>query len=127
LPCSILVVEDSEDLRDATRALLEEHGNRVSCASNGREALGWLLANEPPCLILLDLSMPEMSGWELAEIMARHPTLSGIPVVIMTASTSASGATLRATAFLRKPFSVDALVGATQHCLRHAGIERATE
>jgi CheY-like chemotaxis protein len=115
-----LLVEDSEDVREWACALLEEHGNTVGCAANGREALDWLSTNEAPCLILLDLHMPEMNGLELAQALSEHPTWSEIPIVVMTASNMADGLDLRAREFLRKPFEIDRLLRTTQYCTRHA-------
>jgi CheY-like chemotaxis protein len=115
-----LLVEDSEDVRESACALLEENGNTVSCAANGREALDWLSANEPPCLILLDLNMPEMNGFEFAEELSRHPSWSEIPIVVMTASSTARGLELRAREFLAKPYAIEKLLRTTRHCARHA-------
>jgi CheY-like chemotaxis protein len=118
-----LLVEDSQDVRESACALLEENGNTVSCAANGREALDWLSANEAPCLILLDLHMPEMNGFEFAEALARHPTWSEIPVVVMTALSAADGLELRAREFLPKPYAIERLLRTTRHCARHASPE----
>jgi putative two-component system response regulator len=115
-----LLVEDSEDVRDWACAVLEENGNTVNGAANGREALNWLSTNDAPCLILLDLQMPEMNGLELAEALSKHPVWSEIPIVVMTASSMADGLELRAREFLRKPFDIDRLLRTTQHCTHHA-------
>jgi CheY-like chemotaxis protein len=102
----VLVVEDERDLRETVSELLESDGYTVLQAENGREALD--LANAtPPCLILLDLMMPVMSGWQLMKALAEDGRLSSTPVVIVSASHEAP---LGADAFLAKPFDIDALL-----------------
>ena len=81
-PCGgILVVDDDPDIRDSLREVLEDEGYDVSCVGNGREALDHLKAASPrPCVILLDLMMPVMDGWQfrkeqkqLEPEIAEHP------------------------------------------------------
>jgi len=80
----VLVVEDDVDCRESLRYFLEKDGLDVSCAANGREALE-LLRDEPlPDLILLDLMMPVMSGWEFLAERQAQPELAGIPVMILS-------------------------------------------
>ena len=62
----ILVIEDDADTRESMRRLLEQCGYSTMCAADGREALS-LLNDELPCLILLDLRMPEMDGWQFRQ------------------------------------------------------------
>jgi len=81
----VLLVEDDEAAREATRRMLDKLGFRAAEATNGREALGWLEANPPPSLILLDLMMPEMDGFAFLEAIKGNPGLCHIPVVVLTA------------------------------------------
>ncbi len=83
-PCPVLLVEDDPPTRALTRKMLEKEGWKVSEAANGREALE-SMERERPRLILLDLMMPEMDGFEFAERVRRHPEWHSIPIVVMTA------------------------------------------
>jgi len=99
----ILVVEDEEVLRDALEPLLEEEGYEVSVAENGREALSRLHTESLPDIIVLDLKMPVMNGWEFRTIQKDDPKLGRIPVVAVSGDGSAQAAAVSAQAFLRKP------------------------
>jgi CheY-like chemotaxis protein len=79
----VVVVDDDVDVTGAVGGAVAECGYRVSIASNGREALA-LLAVEIPCLILVDLMMPVMSGSALIQAMRSDPALERIPCVLMT-------------------------------------------
>jgi CheY-like chemotaxis protein len=80
----ILLVEDDADTRDSMRRLLELWGYRVLCAADGREALS-LLSGELPCLILMDLRMPDMDGWQFRQQLWQEPRLATIPVILISA------------------------------------------
>jgi len=81
----VFIVEDDPSTRDATRRLLERLGLTVAEASNGLEALRWLDGHPAPSLILLDLMMPIMDGFEFLEELQRRPGLRNVPVVVLTA------------------------------------------
>jgi signal transduction histidine kinase/CheY-like chemotaxis protein len=81
----ILVVEDDPSTRDAARRVAEKLGLAVAEAVNGLEGLRWLDGHPPPALILLDLMMPVMDGFEFLEEMQRRPALQNVPVVVLTA------------------------------------------
>ncbi len=114
----ILVVEDDCTIRETIAELLQEEGYGVTCAGNGVEALAALAHEEAPGLILLDLMMPVMNGWELRDALSHDPRLSRIPVVVVSAGTAAdAAASLGADAFLPKPFEITALLDAVgRHC-----------
>jgi len=99
----ILIVEDDADLQMALLEGLKEEGYQVRAAPNGLEALAELLSDEEerPNLILLDLMMPLMNGWQFLDERIHYPGLSNIPVLVLTASTDARPA--QAAAVLRKP------------------------
>jgi len=83
---SVLIVDDDRDCRETLAVILEHHGYSVATATNAREALA-LLRNTPhPGVVLLDLMMPVMNGWELVAVMAEDCALTGIPVVIISGS-----------------------------------------
>jgi signal transduction histidine kinase len=106
----VLVVEDEEVVRDALEPLLEEEGYEVSLAENGREALRRLHTESLPDIIVLDLRMPVMDGWEFRTIQKDDPKLGHIPVVAVSADGSAQAAAIAAQAFLRKPVDAQTLV-----------------
>lgn len=81
-----MVVEDDADIRDCVQMILEDEGFEVVTAANGAEAEAELAAMDEPCVMLLDLMMPVMSGWELLEHLARDGKLDGLHVVVISAS-----------------------------------------
>ncbi|HJW37983.1 MAG TPA: response regulator [Candidatus Udaeobacter sp.] len=83
-PCPALMVEDDPATRELTRAILEKEGWMVSEAENGRAALA-CMERERPSLILLDLMMPEMDGFEFVDRVRQHPEWRSIPIVVLTA------------------------------------------
>ena len=108
----LLLVEDDRDLREALCQLLNDSGYDVVCAENGREALEYLAGAPPPCVVLLDLMMPVMNGWEFRAEQSKNQRISDIPVVVVTADGRAD---LKALAlgvddYLRKPIQIDRLL-----------------
>jgi CheY-like chemotaxis protein len=112
----ILLVEDDEATRTAMALALELQGFTVDAAANGQEALDLLRAAAQPCLILLDLMMPVMDGWQFRDEQRQDPALAAIPVVVVSADGSVpqKAATLGATDYLQKPVDVDQLVNTVQ-------------
>ena len=82
---SILIVDDDPGFLKWVAAALAAHGYRVATASDGREALARLRESGPPSLILLDLLMPGVDGWQFREAQLQDPALASIPTVVMTA------------------------------------------
>lgn len=81
----ILIVEDDPAICDAYRIVLEQEGYEIVTAANGKDALAKLKNGAPlPHLILLDLMMPVMNGWEFLEARRADPALVGVPVVALT-------------------------------------------
>jgi signal transduction histidine kinase/DNA-binding response OmpR family regulator len=83
-PCPVLVVDDEAAMRSLTRSMLEKEGWAVSEAPNGIVALE-VMKRERPSLILLDLAMPEMDGFEFAAEVRKHPEWRSIPIVVLSA------------------------------------------
>jgi CheY-like chemotaxis protein len=81
----ILIVEDDADLREALCDILRDEDYAVTSAADGQEALDRLRRDERPSLILLDLTMPVMNGWQFRAEQRRDPDLSEIPVLVLSA------------------------------------------
>ena len=96
---------------------LQLAGISVLSASNGREALDILESADAPCLILLDLMMPVMDGWEFRQALSSDPQRSRIPVVVVSAMTEDVAASIGATAYLPKPVDIDRMLDVVcEHC-----------
>lgn len=103
----VLLIDDDDATVEALRLLLEGAGHRVSTAENGRVALERLREPEPCCVILLDLMMPVMNGYEFREAQLKDPNLASIPVIVVTDDGLAreKASQLRSDLFLQKPLS----------------------
>jgi CheY-like chemotaxis protein len=99
---TILLVDDDDQLRASFAALLETQGYAVVHAANGRSALSYCIDHAAPSAMVLDLDMPDMTGWELLAVVRCYRRLADIPVLIVSASPIAEAA--RAVyPYLRKP------------------------
>ncbi len=120
----ILIVDDDNDLRAMLRLALEHEGYEASCAANGREALALLRASgNRPCLVLLDVMMPVMNGWDVLESIAKDRALQEIPVVVMSGHLRDRRERERASRapgmFLQKPISLDKLLSVVSQFCSH--------
>jgi signal transduction histidine kinase len=113
----ILLVEDDHAIRDVMLSLLEDEGYLVLTAQNGQEALDALRTAAAPDLIILDLRMPVMDGWQFRAVQKGDPALAGIPVVAVSADGSPQAAAIDAAAYLRKPLNADTLLEAISRIL----------
>jgi two-component system chemotaxis response regulator CheY len=115
----VLVVEDDESLREVMSWTLSDSGFEVAAVENGAEALAFVTAN-PPKLILLDMRMPVMDGWEFARRYRSSPGPHA-PIVVVTAAADARGlaAQIEANGFLEKPFDVEELITIVQSYLNN--------
>lgn len=100
----VLVVDDDRELRDTLTAVLEHEGYEVRCAENGAQALA-IMQRSNPAAVVLDLSMPVMSGWELLQIVHDDLDLCRVPLIVLSGMRAPAGVT-----YLLKPVSVDDLV-----------------
>jgi CheY-like chemotaxis protein len=110
---TVLVVEDDREVRDAIAEVLADSEYKALAASNGVEALQRLRsASIRPCVILLDVMMPGMDGWEFRAEQERDPAVKDIPVILLSAHTDvkSAAAQMNAAGFLAKPIAVDALL-----------------
>jgi CheY-like chemotaxis protein len=101
----ILVIDDNVECREIMRFLLESDGYSVVRTADGQEALDWLHQNELPCLILLDLSMPVMDGWQFRHEQQQDPVLTSIPVLLLSGEVNLSehAATMHTAGYFTKP------------------------
>lgn len=108
----ILIADDDPDVRESLRLLLEMQGYVVDEARNGREALLRLNITAPPSLIVLDLMMPVMDGWQFRRAQLENPVLASVPVVVISAVPAHLQRTneLAALRVFAKPFDYDALL-----------------
>lgn len=110
---SVLIIEDEPGVRETIKDILEMEGFAVTTAENGEEALKLLQASQHPCLILLDLMMPVMNGWQFLEALKKdhQHVLATIPVVVVSAVADlASVQQQYACRIMKKPVSVATLV-----------------
>jgi CheY-like chemotaxis protein len=112
----ILVVEDSDDLRATLRDLLEDEGYAVLTAANGIEALEVLAAGVRPGIILLDLMMPVMDGWEVLAAMQEDAELATLPVLSLSASREPGPTAPNVRGSLSKPMATEALLAEIRRC-----------
>ena len=115
--CPVLIVEDDDDLRDMMAQMLTIEGFNAATAANGREALDYLHSTGRPSVILLDLMMPVMDGWEFRRQQKADPELAPVPVIVLSALDPPRAATVDADAFLKKPLDFDRLLELVRdHC-----------
>jgi CheY-like chemotaxis protein len=113
---NILLIEDESDIRTILKDALEWEGYRVYTASNGKEGMETLLEMPTPCLILLDLMMPVMNGWEFANALQTDRAYVDIPIVALSAFSDPEKK-IRAQGFIKKPVDLDFLLGLVrEHC-----------
>ena len=113
----ILVVEDESGQREALAEVLSRLGYEVQCAANGSEALELMRRSESlPGLILLDLMMPVMDGWEFRAQQRRDRALAHVPVVVLSALDDAAKKAVQdgAAAFVSKPLHWQALLSVVE-------------
>jgi CheY-like chemotaxis protein len=115
----VLVVDDDPDLLEVTSFALENEGFGIETARHGEEALRRLRVGKPPAVVLLDLMMPVMNGWQFLEEVAKVPSLKAIPIVVLTAAVrvEVSGAV----EILYKPVELGLLIEVVERHARGAG------
>lgn len=108
----VLVVEDDPNLREVFSEVLESEGYRVHVAADGAQALAVLENGATPCVVLLDLRMPTMTGWDLAGRLRSTDRWSEVPIVVVAAHylVADEARKIGADAWLQKPVSLDRLV-----------------
>jgi DNA-binding response OmpR family regulator len=120
----VLIVDDIADNLFLLKAFLESEGFNVEVADNGTSALEKMQLF-PPHLVLLDVMMPDMNGYQLTQAIRRNSRFSALPVVLITAHIEAcriKGLAAGATDFVRKPLDFEELLSKIQSLLAHRGL-----
>jgi CheY-like chemotaxis protein len=109
--CSVLVVDDDDEIRELLRVALEGEDYHVACAGNGREALNHLRSHADTCLILLDLMLPVMDAADFRTAQLQDRSLAWIPVILMSGAPDSErlARELGARRLIRKPLDLDAV------------------
>lgn len=116
----VLIVDDLPDNYLLLQTVLEDAGYQVEVADNGHSALE-KIASHPPDLILLDVMMPDMNGFEVTRRIRQDPSLPFIPILLVTSysePTPADGFDVGADGFIRKPVDIDNLLTRVQEILQ---------
>ena len=108
----IMVVDDDPDQTHTLKQLIEETDNQyqVVCATSGMRCLNYLVKNEAPDLILLDIMMPKMNGWETFKKIRSQEDWRDIPIIFVTARTddfAEKAGHFLGTEYIRKPFDIN--------------------
>jgi CheY-like chemotaxis protein len=109
--CKVLVVDDDADNRDLMSELLEREGYFAAVAANGAEAIALLESGLDPDLILTDLVMPTMSGWDLCETLKKTPAWRSIPIIVLCGMAADQRGKLQVEDALEKPIDLPKLIG----------------
>jgi two-component system, chemotaxis family, chemotaxis protein CheY len=119
---TVLVVDDEPAIRQLLDDVLSAEGHAVLSATDGRHALDQLHSGARPCVILLDLMMPLLDGWQLAEQLRDDPELRTIPFAVIAANPryEADAYRIGAAAWLGKPLEVSTLLETVEHLCRAA-------
>lgn len=119
---TVLVVDDDPGIRESVREVLDSEGYRILEAADGREALLQLDRLTERCVVLLDLTMPRMNGFEVLAELSRRGQADRTPVLVMSANAQLRDLDFpQVVALLRKPFELDELLRWVEVCSRPAG------
>ena len=114
---TVFIIEDDVDTRDMLARFLELEGYHVEAASNGRQALDRLSNGTPASVIVLDLMMPVMDGWEFRRHQIEDARLKDIPTIVVSAAGRDRLSKISANAYLTKPVDMDKLLEhVSQYC-----------
>ncbi len=118
---TILIVDDHADVRDGMRYMLEAEGYVVQTAGNGLDALALLFAGSRPCVIVMDMTMPVMNGFEFREEQLKHPDIAQIPFIAYSAviDVQTHARHLHAAAYLEKPIAFEHVLSIIRQYCNH--------
>ena len=121
----VLVIDDDRDLLQVLSAMLQACGYDVTAVPNGAKALEHLAQSDPPDLIVLDMMMPVMDGWQFRIEQRRDPRLAAIPVLVLSADSTPKAVAVDADGFLQKPFDTPVLLRTVSELVRASQEQRA--
>jgi CheY-like chemotaxis protein len=124
-PRRVLVVDDEPAVRVTLSGFLEKAGYVVESASNGQTCLRVLQRAPAPDLLVLDLMMPVLTGFEVLAVMRAEPALAAIPVIILTATPGHTAKDLHVDAVLKKPFDMADVQASIHVALASRGSRKA--
>jgi CheY-like chemotaxis protein len=121
----LLVVEDNEVAREGLAAILRREGYAVALATDGQQALDYLVGNPAPDLILLDMLMPVLDGWHFLDQLRRSGRLGSVPILVTTGTilTQEWARDHGCAGFIKKPIDAESLLEEIRRCLE-AELER---
>ncbi|HML25043.1 MAG TPA: response regulator [Aggregatilinea sp.] len=124
---TVVCIEDEPEMIDLVKLILSRQGFNVLGAGSGREGLA-LVAEKRPDLVLLDLMMPDMDGWEVYQQMRADEHMKSIPVIVVTAKAQSIDKVLglhiaKVNDYITKPFGPSELLSSVVRVLKEAGIE----
>src|SRR5262245_53189167 len=121
-PRRVLIVEDEDDSAELVGQVLSEAGYDTERVTDGHAGIERLMQDPLPSLILLDLHMPVMDGWEFRLRQQASPRCADVPVIVVSADSTAEATAIEVDYFLRKPFTVQTLEDTVRNAF--AGLER---
>lgn len=128
MPGRVLVIDDEEDIRSLIAMILEEAGYEMLFAVNGEDGLH-LLVDHGADLVILDVMMPGLTGWEICERIKSDPRYTAVPVLILTVRSMLRDQEIaqctRADGFLNKPFEINELLEATARLIAGSSLPSA--
>jgi CheY-like chemotaxis protein len=121
---TVLVVEDEVELCEIMCQALELSGYAVIGARDGKDALDKVDGIDSLCLVILDLLMPEMNGWEFVEQLRKRARFTAVPIIVHSSAAGPAPATVARV--LKKPVPFDGLLAAVREYCRPAGVQAST-
>lgn len=121
----VVYIEDEQEMIDLVKLILTRKGYQVTGAGGGREGLA-IVRNDPPDLVLLDLMMPDMDGWDVYQQMKADDLTRSIPVIVVTAKAQNIDKVLglhiaKVDDYISKPFSPQELLDSVERVLANSG------
>ncbi len=122
----VVYIEDEQEMIDLVKLILTRKGYQVTGAGGGREGLN-IVRKDPPDLVLLDLMMPDMDGWDVYQQMKADDLTRGIPVIVVTAKAQNIDKVLglhiaKVDDYISKPFSPQELLDSVERVLANSGL-----
>ena len=120
----IMIVDDDKDILTSVRQILESNGYKVYSFDNGRDCLKKLKEGKKPTLMILDIMMPEMSGWEIQRRLTENPKWKRIPIIFLTGRDNETAVNMYkryGIEWIKKPFDINELKSCIERILEYIG------